>query len=95
MSEELNSGSISDGIVSMAGEGGDVETLNIVELKRVHRIMKLPPPIHPVTKKDQGALAHISTDKPIYKPNDVIFIEVHIINPMTKAPAKYFQNYWD
>ena len=40
--------------------------------------------------QDKLALAHISTDKPIYKPDDVMFIEVHVVHPVTKAPARSF-----
>ena len=32
------------------------------------------------------ALIHISTDKPFYKPNEVVFIETFLIDSITKAP---------
>jgi hypothetical protein len=31
-------------------------------------------------------LIHISTDKPIYKPNDIAFFEVYAIDALTKKP---------
>ena len=31
-------------------------------------------------------LAHIQTDKPVYKGNDVMFIEVYFVDPITKKP---------
>jgi hypothetical protein len=31
-------------------------------------------------------LAHVSTDKPFYKPNEVVFVEVFIIDALTKQP---------
>ena len=32
-------------------------------------------------------LVHITTDKPVYKPNDVMFIELHLIDALTKKPV--------
>ena len=40
-------------------------------------------------------LAHITTDKPIYKPNDVAFIEVYAIDPHTKEPTRKFYSGYD
>ena len=40
-------------------------------------------------------LAHITTDKPIYKANDVAFVEVFLIDPTTKKPAKLLNESWD
>ena len=31
-------------------------------------------------------LAHIQTDKPVYKSNDVMFVEVYLVDPITKKP---------
>jgi len=57
-------------------------------------VRPLPPPSPPkpkpkIKKVDNKVrvLAHITTDKPIYKPNDVMFIEVFVIDPTTKKPA--------
>lgn len=33
-------------------------------------------------------LAHITTDKPVYKPNDMAFIEAYIFDPTTHGPAE-------
>mmetsp|Transcript_11766 Transcript_11766/g.18041 ORF Transcript_11766/g.18041 Transcript_11766/m.18041 type:complete len:121 (-) Transcript_11766:993-1355(-) len=33
-----------------------------------------------------NVLGHIRTDKPIYKQNDLMFIEVLLINPISKKP---------
>ena len=44
--------------------------------------------------------AHISTDKVIYRPNDVIFIEAYIIDAFTKTPIGlndtegYYKNFY-
>jgi hypothetical protein len=32
-------------------------------------------------------LLHIQTDKPVYKPTDVIFIQAYLINPLSKIPC--------
>ena len=32
-------------------------------------------------------LVHISTDKPVYKPDDVMFIELYLIDALTKKPV--------
>ena len=40
-------------------------------------------------------LGHISTDKPIYKPNDMAFIEVYVFDPTTKGPAEVFSQSYD
>lgn len=34
-------------------------------------------------------LGHISTDKPVYKPNDMMFIEVYAFDPVTKGPGDF------
>ena len=39
-------------------------------------------------KGNGSPLAHITTDKPIYKPNDVAFIEVYAVDLLTKEPAR-------
>ena len=31
-------------------------------------------------------LAHLSTDKPVYKPGEVMFIEIYLIDALTKEP---------
>lgn len=38
-------------------------------------------------------LAHVSTDKPFYKPNEVVFVEVFIIDALTKQPMLNNQSY--
>jgi hypothetical protein len=35
---------------------------------------------------DTRTLMHISTDKMIYKPKDVMFVEVHLVDSITKKP---------
>ena len=48
-------------------------------------------------KSSWNALGHITTDKPIYKPNDVAFIEVYVIDSLTKEPVgntKYVNSYF-
>jgi len=45
-------------------------------------------------ENSERVLAHISTDKPIYKPDDVMFVEVHVVNPVSKEPARLFQESW-
>jgi uncharacterized protein YcfL len=40
-------------------------------------------------------LAHITTDKPVYKPNDMAFIEAYIFDPTTHGPATLLQNRWN
>ena len=37
------------------------------------------------TSKERN-LIHISTDKPFYKPNEVVFIEAYVIDSVTKVP---------
>ncbi len=32
-------------------------------------------------------LLHIQTDKPVYKPSDVIFVQAYLIDPLTKIPC--------
>jgi len=32
-------------------------------------------------------LLHIQTDKPVYKPSDVIFIQAYLIDPLSKKPC--------
>ena len=39
-------------------------------------------------------LAHITTDKPVYKTNDMMFVEVYTFDPLTKAPAELNYNNW-
>jgi len=38
---------------------------------------------HPISS---NVIGHIRTDKPLYKPNDVVFVEVYLINPTSKKP---------
>jgi len=54
----------------------------------------LPPPVE-VVDKTIRALAHITTDKPVYKPLDVMFIEVFVIDPTTKAPTVMKSQRWN
>lgn len=44
------------------------------------------PPVYenPLSVKYYSPNAHISLDKPVYKNNDVMFIEVHVIDSLTK-----------
>eukprot|EP00347_Sterkiella_histriomuscorum_P000042 403377406 len=41
----------------------------------------------PIESQNQRILAHIHTDKLIYKPNDVMFVEVFLFDAMTKQPV--------
>jgi hypothetical protein len=43
-------------------------------------------------EESKRILAHITSDKPIYKPNDMAFFEVYTIDPTTKAPAHLTYN---
>ena len=43
------------------------------------------PPYFP-QRNDGRYLGHISSDKPFYKPNDVVFIETWIVDSMNKTP---------
>ena len=40
-------------------------------------------------------LGHISTDKPVYKPKDMAFIEVYVFDPTTKGPAQFMTQRYD
>jgi hypothetical protein len=35
---------------------------------------------------ESRTLMHISTDKMIYKPKDVMFVEVHLVDSISKKP---------
>lgn len=48
--------------------------------------MMILPPIYYDGNTEERLLAHVSTDKPFYKPNEVVFIEVHIVDALTKTP---------
>ena len=37
-------------------------------------------------KDDDKLLAHITTDKPFYKANEVVFIEVFVVDSLNKTP---------
>lgn len=43
------------------------------------------PPYYP-QRNDGRYLGHIATDKPFYKPNDVVFIETWIVDSLNKTP---------
>jgi len=50
-------------------------------------IMPTPEPEPERPEDNKRALAHITTDKPVYKPNDMAFIEVYVFDPATHGPA--------
>ena len=46
------------------------------------RIRPIRPPFP--RRESERILAHILTDKPVYKPNDVMFVELYLIDAFTK-----------
>jgi len=48
---------------------------------------ELEPEKEPLVEYTPRVLAHITTDKPVYKPNDMAFIEAYIFDPTTNGPA--------
>ena len=53
------------------------------------------PPVDEKLDSVSRILAHITTDKPVYNPNDVVFIEVYLVDPTTKKPAEIKLSQWD
>lgn len=49
----------------------------------LRKSMIAPPPLSSYGEK---TLIHISTDKPFYQPNDVVFIEAFLIDSISKKP---------
>ena len=47
----------------------------------------VPPPAPKIIVSDDRILAHISTDKPFYQPGETVFVEVHLIDSITKKPV--------
>ena len=50
------------------------------------------PPYIPDAPEDRY-LAHVTTDKPFYKPNETVFVEVFIIDALTKKPMLNSKTY--
>jgi hypothetical protein len=49
--------------------------------------VKIPEIEEPILNYTPRILAHITTDKPVYKPKDIAFIEAYIFDPTTHGPA--------
>jgi len=81
-------------IFLVAGKSGAIERLeNLVLHKRDFGVegmairRRSPQDIRPYFSSGKSRLlAHISTDKPFYKANEVVFIEVFLADSLNKTP---------
>lgn len=62
---------------------GRVQGMAIMKDARASRMI-WPPPYQ--TEDTGRYLGHITTDKPFYKPNDVVFIETWVVDSLNKTP---------
>jgi hypothetical protein len=60
----------------------------VVDELNLEEEMFVPPPPPKIKVSDDRLLAHVSTDKPYYQPGETVFVEVHLIDAITKKPAQ-------
>ena len=80
-------------ILALALGGGSMKEINFKAFRegrvRGMALMRgkrmILPPYYP-QRNDGRYLGHIATDKPFYKPNDVVFIETWIVDSLNKTP---------